>query len=146
MEILCIITYRKTSVLWFFFSKIGGCRPKAQLKKELHHRKFLFLVNIFSRRRWDHKFSTNYHNNDRNQFFFITHVKTLNFLTFDLEAYKKIVLYIHCIYTYFFMLYSFLPKRYAHGMFAAGRAFVPTQEKKMVSIRNQMLCFLNKLA
>ena len=108
MEILCIITYRKTSVLWFFFSKIGGCRPKTQLKKELHHRKFLFLMNIFSRRRWDHKFSTNYHNNDRNQFFFVTHVKTLNFLTFYLEPYKKIVLYIHSIYTYFFMLYSFI--------------------------------------
>ena len=29
------------------------------------------------------------------------------------------------------MLYLFiLPKRYAHGMFAAGRALVPTQEKK----------------
>ena len=29
------------------------------------------------------------------------------------------------------MLYLLiLPKRYAHGMFAAGRAFVPTQEEK----------------
>ena len=29
------------------------------------------------------------------------------------------------------MLYLLiLPKRYAHGMFTAGRAFAPTQEKK----------------
>ena len=146
MEILCIITYRKTSVLWFFFSKIGGCRPKTQLKKELHHRKFLFLVNIFSRRRWDHKFSTNYDNNDRNQFFFITDVKTLNFLTFYLEPRRLCCIYTVHIHTFLCCIHSFLPKRYAHGMFAAGRTFVPTQEKKMVSIRNQMLCFLNKLA
>ena len=33
------------------------------------------------------------------------------------------------------MLYLFiLPKRYAHGMFAAGRALVPTQEKKIRDI------------
>ena len=33
-----------------------------------------------------------------------------------------------------FMMYLLiLPKRYAHGMFAAGRAFVPTHTQKKVS-------------
>ena len=44
---------------------------------------------------------------------------------------RYLVFIVYRMYIITFMLYLLiLPKRYAHGMFAAGRAFVPTQGKK----------------
>ena len=141
MEILCIITYRKTSVLWFFFSKIGGCRPKTQLKKELHHRKFLFLVNIFSRRRWDHKFSTNYDNNDRNQFFFITDVKTLNFLTFYLEPRRLCCIYTVHIHTFYAVFIHFYRKDMPTACSPLGGLLCPHRKKRWFQLGIRCFAF-----